>query len=281
MAGPPNCAPTTIYSGSNTNETHQVATELKIVSLNMARETQVDKILDNLKQAESLASTDVWLLQEVAERPASGRKTIPELAQALKLNYVFVPADSLEGGELISGLAIMSRFPLVDPRVIPLARNNNKINTRCRIALETQIEGPFGPIEVYNVHLDTRITRRQRMEQIRPILDSASSLNRPVIVAGDFNTANIRWIWNVLPIPFAEKHGSLVEDAFLKRGFTSPLDPSKGTINMFPISLRLDWIFPRGLDPLSAGVEPIKFSDHDAVWVRLSAPGSAKQGAVN
>jgi endonuclease/exonuclease/phosphatase (EEP) superfamily protein YafD len=119
------------------------------------------------------------------------------------------------------------------------------------------------------------------MEQIRPILDSASSLNRPVIVAGDFNTANIRWIWNVLPIPFAEKHGSLVEDAFLKRGFTSPLDPSKGTINMFPISLRLDWIFPRGLDPLSAGVEPIKFSDHDAVWVRLSAPGSAKQGAVN
>jgi hypothetical protein len=32
------------------------------------------------------------------------------------------------------------------------------------------------------------------------------------------------------------------------------------------------WIFPRGLDWVSAGVTKIGFSDHNAVWVRFGMP---------
>ena len=263
-----NCSEPAIYAQSLPTDKRAPSAGLHVVSLNMAREERLDRILQDLRKAQSLAGADVWLLQEAAERPASVR-TIADLASSLKLNYVFAPTDFLDGGKLASGLAVLSRYPILEPRIIPLTRHNLKFHTRCRIALEVQIAGPSGPVRFYNLHLDTRITLGQRIQQVMPVLEQAGALSGPVVVAGDFNTADVRWLWNILPIPYAENHRNRLRHAFRELGFSSPLDGSGPTINVLRLPLHLDWIFPRKLDWVSAGVTKIGFSDHNAVWVRF------------
>jgi endonuclease/exonuclease/phosphatase family metal-dependent hydrolase len=265
------CVEPIVYSGVAGPENQLASTQLQVVSLNLAREVRLEKILHDLKQAQSLADTDVWLLQEAAERPASAR-TIADLATSLKLNYVFVPVDFLDDGNLASGLAILSRYPILDRRAIPLTHHDLKFHTRCRIALQVTIAGPSQPVTFYNVHLDSRITLKERISQVMPVVEEASSLNVPVVVAGDFNTADVRWLWNLLPIPYAEKHSKRLRQVFRERGFASPLDGMRSTFVAPEFPLHLDWIFPRGLDSISAGVETIAFSDHNAAWVTLKMP---------
>src|SRR5215468_8064214 len=117
------CREPEILAGTDPSQAPSSLTELQVVSLNLAREESLDRILHDLKQAESVAGADVWLLQEAAERPDSVR-TIADLARELKLNYVFAPVDFLDGGKLASGLAILSRYAILEPRVIPLTRHN-------------------------------------------------------------------------------------------------------------------------------------------------------------
>ena len=265
------CGEPIIYSGVAGPENPLASTQLQVVSLNLAREVRLEKILHDLKQAQSLADADVWLLQEAAERPASAR-TIADLATSLKLNYVFVPVDFLDDGNLASGLAILSRYPILDRRAIPLAHHDLKFHTRCRIALRVTIAGPSQPVTFYNVHLDSRITLKERISQVMPVIEEASSLNGPVVVGGDFNTADVKWLWNLLPIPYAEKHSKRMRQVFRERGFASPLDGMRSTFDAPEFPLHLDWIFPRGLDSISAGVETIDFSDHNAAWVKLKMP---------
>ena len=261
------CVESTIYAGSVATEKQLSSGGLLVVSLNMAREERLDRILRDLRKAQDLAGADVWLLQEAVERLDS--HTIADLAHSLNLNYVFAPSDFFDDGKLASGLAVLSRYPILAPRVIPLRRHSLKFNHRCRIALEVQIPGPAGPVRFYNVHLDTRITLKERIAQITPVLEQATSLSGPSVVAGDLNTADVRWVWNVLPIPFAQNHHDRIQHTFRDRGFASPLDGNRPTIDVLKLPLRLDWIFPRGFNSVSAGVTTIKFSDHNAVWVRL------------
>jgi endonuclease/exonuclease/phosphatase family metal-dependent hydrolase len=252
---------------------------LKVVSLNMAREAQLEAIRAGLQSLDALAGADVWLLQEAAERSSPEVPTVADLAGALGLHYAFAPADVLDEGRVASGLAILSRYPILEPRVIELSRHELKFNTRCRIALHAQIDTPFGRMSIYNVHLDTRITGQQRLDQMMPVLDAAASWAGPVIVAGDFNTSNLRWLWNVVPMPFGANDSERVRQAFRDRGFSSPLDGGSRTLDVLWLPFRLDWIFPRGLDAVSAGVTEIGFSDHNAVWVQLSDPDSLATGA--
>jgi len=265
------CGEPIVYSGVTGPENQLASSQLQVVSLNLAREVRLEKILHDLKQAQPLADADIWLLQEAAERPASAR-TIADLATSLKLHYVFVPVDFLEDGNLASGLAILSRYPILDRRAIPLAHHDLKFHTRCRIALQITIAGPSQPVTLYNVHLDSRITLKERISQIMPVVDEASSLNGPVVVAGDFNTADVRWLWNLLPIPYAEKQSKRLRQVFRDRGFASPLDGMRSTFDAPEFPLHLDWIFPRSLDSISSGVVTVDFSDHNAIWVKLKMP---------
>ena len=58
-----------------------------------------------------------------------------------------------------------------------------KFHTRCRIALQVTIAGPSQPVTLYNVHLDSRITLKERISQVLPVVEEASALNGPVVVA--------------------------------------------------------------------------------------------------
>ena len=100
-----------------------------------------------------------------------------------------------------------------------------------------------------------------------PLLDMEDD-SLPTIIGGDFNTANIRWIGNVLPIP-GQKQAEAIRALFIHRGFDSPLDSTANTFKLIGLPLHLDWIFAKHLNSVSSGIENIGFSDHNAVWVDL------------
>jgi endonuclease/exonuclease/phosphatase family metal-dependent hydrolase len=252
--------------------------EFSVVSLNLARETRANRIIEAIR-ANRLRNADVWMLQEAADQLATGENPVEALAQALGLHYVFAPADLLDKGTLVSGLAVMSRFPIEEWRLIRLPHHDLKFNTRCRIALEATIHGPGGRARFYNLHLDTRISKDERLDQIRPVLNAIGETSDPTVVAGDFNTANFGWLWNVLPVPYAQNHARPLRELFLDQGFASPLDGIRGSFKILWMWLRLDWIFTKGLASTSVGVENIDFSDHEAVWTELAWPEDSRASA--
>jgi endonuclease/exonuclease/phosphatase family metal-dependent hydrolase len=255
------CPDLPLTSGSYASETSP-GPELTVVSLNMAQETRIDRVVKDLSSAAFSKTADVWLLQEAGH-------TVPEIARHLGFDYVFA-ATNQPKDDTSSGLAILSRYPIRDVRRLPLPRYDLRFNTRCRIALSATVMRPGGAVRVFNLHLDTRITQSQRLNQVGSVLKAETeghSLELPVIVGGDFNTANIRWLWNVLPLPYAQNHAAAMRDRFTEAGFDSPFDARGKTFKLLGLPLHLDWIFSKRLRTVSSGIEEISFSDHNAVWV--------------
>jgi hypothetical protein len=55
---------------------------------------------------------------------------------------------------------------------------------------------------------------------------------------------------------------------FSRSGFSTPFAETGATFKY--LALKLDWIFSRGLHPVDWGIEKIDFSDHRAIWTRMS-----------
>lgn len=247
--------------GKNTRTTAVTNENLTVVSLNMAKESRVDRILADLRRAAFFETADVLLLQEA-------RPSVSEMANALGMDYIYAPADQFGDGS-VSGLAILSRYAFERSDRTDLPRYNLRFNTRCRIAVTAAIRRPAGEIRLVNVHLDTRITQIQRLLQVGSVVEKEVSTTQPVIVGGDFNTANVHWMWNVVPVPYVQSHTRAVRDLFIGHGFESPLDGAGPTFKVLGFPLHLDWIFPKDLKTVASGTEHIDFSDHRAVWVTL------------
>lgn len=250
-----------LQHGNNAITTAPTHESLTVVSLNMAKETRLDRILEGVRRAKFFEAADVWLLQEA-------RPNVAEMAGALGMHYIYASADQFGDGS-VSGLAMLSRYPFERSNRTDLPRFNLRFNTRCRIALSAIIRRPAGEIRLVNVHLDTRITQQQRLRQVGSVLEEDISSAQRLIVGGDFNTANVRWMWNVFPVPYVQSHTRAVRDMFVDRGFESPLDGAGTTFRLLGFPLHLDWIFPKHLTSVAAGTENITFSDHKAVWVML------------
>ena len=243
----------------STNEAN--SDNLTVVSLNMAKEARVDRILEDIRRTVFFEKADVWLLQEA-------RPSVSEMADALGMHYIYSPADQFGDGS-VSGLAILSRYPFERSDRTVLPRYNLRFNTRCRIALSASIRRPAGEIRLVNVHLDTRISQPQRLLQISSVVENETLSGQPVIIGGDFNTANVRWVWNVFPVPYVQSHTRALRDMFVGQGFESPLDGAGATFKLLGFPLHLDWIFPKHFKTVASGTEHIDFSDHRAVWVTL------------
>jgi endonuclease/exonuclease/phosphatase family metal-dependent hydrolase len=261
LTGTSECPNMSLDYGKSTSTTAVTHENLTIVSLNMAKEARVDRMLAGIRRAKFFETADVWLLQEA-------RPSVSEVADTLGMHYIYAAADSFGDGT-VSGLAILSRYPFERSDRTVLPRYNLRFNTRCRIALTAAIRRPGGEIRLVNVHLDTRINQPQRLLQVGAVVEKETSSTQPVIVGGDFNTANVRWMWNVFPVPYVQSHTRAVRDLFVGHGFESPLDGAGPTFRLLGFPLHLDWIFPKHLKTVASGTEPIDFSDHKAVWVEL------------
>jgi endonuclease/exonuclease/phosphatase family metal-dependent hydrolase len=232
----------------------------------MAKETSAGRILKEWSAASQIRTADILLLQEIkAERgtPCIAR----QLGSSLGLAVAYSPEAA---GVTDRGLAILSRFPLLDVRTRPLKRFDLTFNSRARFALSATAATPWGPIRVENVHLDTRLNSAERLEQLEPAIDDGGYVSGRRIVAGDFNSNPFYWIGHVVPLPRFESQAKAVERYMLRRGFRSAIPESATTFDY--LGMHLDWIWTSGLQSTGYMVLPLEFSDHHAVWTRLELP---------
>ena len=242
---------------------------LTATTLNLATETSFRRILRDLERVHLLQS-DLLFFQEVEHYPDRGSRLTERLAEHLGYDYLFAPAQRV-GKSGAQGLAILSRYPLQDPKVVHLPRFVLKVNNRCRIALTAVAATPLGAVGLVNLHLDTRINLRQRSRQLQPVLEAASNLPEASLIAGDFNTQNFLWVENLLPLPFIHRQVRPVVGRLKASGYSTPFTRTGRTHAWAP--LKLDWIFLRKLRAQSRRVQAVGFSDHRALWVQVVPDG--------
>ncbi len=229
----------------------------------MARETSAGRILREWSAAPQLRGADIYLLQEVKEEPGA-----PCIANRLGAAYGLHVAYSAEGpGVADRGLAILSRFPLRDIQIRSLKRFDLRFHSRNRFALSATAETPWGPLRLYDVHLDTRLNAADRLAQLEPVVHDSARFGGRRIVAGDFNSNPFYWVEHVLPVPALQSQAVAV-DAFMKQqGFRTAIGESATTFDF--LGMHLDWIWMAGLRSTGSQVFPLDFSDHHAVWTRV------------
>jgi endonuclease/exonuclease/phosphatase family metal-dependent hydrolase len=240
--------------------------EVRITSLNIAGK-HGSKVLEEIEHQPALRKADVLLLQEVVDSPRD--HIASEIASALGLKVVFAPAFQLNP-QYAEGLAILSRYPLGPTDVIRLPRINLHFGTTPRIALAAAMESPNGRLRVINTHLDDRINNAARRRQLAPIWEDARRFIGPCVIGGDFNTGDFWWSFHLLPVPGVQNQRAMLNHEMAEHGFTTPLGSGPATFHLF--GLKLDWIYLRGVSAADSGVTPIRFSDHNAVWVRVRVP---------
>lgn len=233
---------------------------ISIASLNLDRELSFEKVIHDVEAAPRVSHADIILLQEVSNAEGG-----PSIANRLADRMGYSVAFAAEGPKIYDrGLAVVSKFPIEDQKVEWLTPYNLHFKTRHRFALAVKLRLPAGDLRVWDTHLDTRINPEQRLGQLKPVMDEASNLTGPRLIGGDFNTNDFYWIDHVLPIPHGGGYRSAVRRAMGQLGFKTPFADDLVTL---PVARQhLDWMFVNGLEPLSTSVEPIRFSDHHAIW---------------
>jgi endonuclease/exonuclease/phosphatase family metal-dependent hydrolase len=240
------------------SELEECLTTLRVVSWNIARGTRLDGVIEFLLGADA----DIIFLQE-ADRDArrtSYRNVAREIAQNLKLNYVFgcefeELAQGLHASPAYHGQATLSRWPLSDGSILRFHNQSNFWQPRWfipnlrrlqrrrggRMALLNNVLIPGRSMATYNLHCESKGSDSLRYCQLDEFLQHANSYSRdvPVLAAGDFN--------------FDLSHGQAAT-ALAKFGFVNPfatLQEATTISHSRPSRDRIiDWILLRG--PLTA-----------------------------
>lgn len=182
---------------------------LRVTSWNIEKGKQFDGLLQTFLEHPILHWSDLILLNEVdvGMSRSMNRHIARELARFLGMHCVFAPAhleltrgigdDLLIPGENTSALqgnAILSRYPMAQPRIIdlPICSEHFDLEEKRygrRIALVVDLQTEPEPMTVVCAHLEVRNTpacRTRQMDRILESLDSGGSFR--TLIAGDFNT---------------------------------------------------------------------------------------------
>jgi endonuclease/exonuclease/phosphatase family metal-dependent hydrolase len=148
-------------------------------NIRAARSALLEEIGSELASMEP----DIAALQEVDRRARrTGFRDQPAaIASALGFHYAFAASIRYDGGDY--GLAVVSRWPIVDVRRHPL---DDMEARELRIVLDVTVCARGRPLRVLNHHADTRTAARTTS------LTTLSSLARArlgegIVVLGDFN----------------------------------------------------------------------------------------------
>lgn len=260
------------------NRVAAASRELKVVTWNIERGVQFDRILTTLQGLDA----DIVVLQEVDmfSRRSGWRDVAQDLADALGMNWQCAGefqeiGESRRGVPALTGQAVLSRYPMENAAVIPFKAQASLFRWRLnpfqprrggRMAFRVRTAG----ILVYNVHLESvgnDTLRRRQLDEIladqpRDVLGAM-----PMIVAGDFNNA---------PVIRSSIFGRLTAATFA--------DALAGDQGSRRTSIRhahpIDWIFVRNLKPLTGQVAEIDgASDHYPVVTTLVPSRSASFSA--
>ncbi len=154
---------------------------MAVVSLNTAKVTDAVRIVRDIQSAPRLRSADVFLLQEVANEDTKA-SVADQMAHKLGYFVAFSPAAP---GVFDQGLAIVSRYPILDVEIKRLKECNLRFRSRQRFALAANLRTPWGDVRVWNAHLDTRINSEERAEQLAPVIEDASKHTGPRLIGGE------------------------------------------------------------------------------------------------
>jgi len=134
-------------------------------------------------------NADIVALQEVnAQRPfGNSRNQAEMIADKLQMDHIFFPAEP--DGLRAFGLAILSRFALIEAHHDLLPNLYPRLKPRKRGAVRASLQTPTGPLHVINAHLS--LFKAERHQQLKTLLDrdwlAAVPADEPVILCGDMN----------------------------------------------------------------------------------------------
>jgi len=240
-------------------------TELRIISYNIRWRSGDDlrELIKLFREDAEIGNPAIMALQEVDrhKKRSGNTNTAKLLAEELGLYYAWAAPPTVKtGDEEETGVAILSAYPLADVRRIVLPHEGP--GKRRRVALGASIKAGEIEIRVYSAHAETRIPMDKKIDQLSALLEDLKSHNpqTPAIIMGDFNT----WQTDAAP-----KTIKLFSDA----GFATPFGSQKTfsqKVLLVPVDLRLDWIWMRGFEAVSCGIDRgVKVSDHWPLWTNV------------
>jgi endonuclease/exonuclease/phosphatase family metal-dependent hydrolase len=122
-------------------------------------------------------------------------------------------------------------------------------------------------LHVINIHLETRLNARERVEQLRPaVIDAADD----VLVAGDLNTNWVSWVGKVPVLPEQRDQVRILDSYMASLGFDAPSADSGPTEHAFGLEFKLDSIYTRGLTTTFGGVVRTGPSDHWPMYIDVA-----------
>lgn len=243
-----------------------VPDEFKLVSYNMRWRGGDDLrvLIKLLKDDQEIGGAAVIGLQEVDrnKKRTNSTNTAKKMAEELGMHYAWAappPPQGKEREEEETGVAILSSFPLTDVTRIVLP--NEGPGGRRRVALGATVHVGEKSLRVYSVHAEIRTSSEKRIEQLKAVLDDLESHHMQAehsVVLGDFNTV-------------ASKDVGATSRLFLENGFHTPFTNDQATWRTFLLHLKLDWLWLRGLDVKSYGIDKkVEMSDHWPLWSIVS-----------
>ena len=202
--------PIRTWSPERDGEPMRNGDRLRVLHWNLEHGNRFDAIVRALETHPALAGADLVTLNEVDLGMArSGNRDVArELAARLGLHAAWgalflestrgrdddaLHAAPQDNAESLFGLAILSRWPLANARLVPLPGPERLLFERERmtgrfVALVCDVTHPTRPFVAATVHLEVHRTRAHRAAQMRRVLDALAGESRPVVLAGDWNT---------------------------------------------------------------------------------------------
>jgi endonuclease/exonuclease/phosphatase family metal-dependent hydrolase len=246
---------------------------LRVVTYNVHLGEQYAGIESAFLNDPALQQGSVLLFEEIESHPADGRSQASRLASALGMSYAYAPAWAYSDGAT-HGLAVLSRWPILEAEVLDLPYFDLVFGSERRIALRVTVAVSQRTARVVAIHLDTRINPNDRLEQLLPAVELTEG---PCILGGDFNSNPYAWAGRVIPMLPAQAAAPIdvagaIDQVMQSRGFSAPTAESGDTSNTFA-NARLDSIYLRGY--VSSGfavVREVTVSDHFPVWVDVIWP---------
>ena len=159
--------------------------DLRIVSYNIKHGQGNDKVVDLERTAEVLRklSPDIVGLQEVDDsaKRTNGVKQAARLGELLGMRHAFGKFMDFQGGAY--GLAMLSKFPIVEETVIRLPDGNEP-----RVALAVRVQPSGGAaFTVITVHFDWVDDDAFRFAQAETLAKRLDGWPGPYVLLGDFN----------------------------------------------------------------------------------------------
>jgi endonuclease/exonuclease/phosphatase family metal-dependent hydrolase len=242
----------------------QVPAVLKVVSYNIRYRAGEDlkELIRLLREDPVLGGAQVIGLQEVDrnKRRTGNVNTARQLAEGLGMRYAWAaPPGADEDGEEETGVAILSPFPLKDVTRVLLAHEGPE--GRRRVAVGATLQIGKTSVRVYSVHAETRMPVEKKVEHWQAVLeDLRQHPDAAAVVLGDFNTIK-------------GKDVKAARRLFTEAGFQTPLADDDTTWKAFVVQLKLDWLWLRGLEARSAGIDKdVELSDHWPLWATVKLP---------